>query len=96
LQEKTKEHTFPIMKSVKSVKSRDARWNILDRLLDEATVAHEEVLITGPRSNAVLVSEEDWNAIQETLRLLSVSGMGESIREGLDTSVVECEKELGW
>lgn len=68
----------------------------LDRLLDEAAVAHEPVLITGPRSNGVLVGEEDWNAIQETLHLLSIPGMRESIRQGLATPVEECEKEPGW
>jgi PHD/YefM family antitoxin component YafN of YafNO toxin-antitoxin module len=54
------------------------------------------VLITGPRSNAVLVDEEDWNAIQETLNLLSVSGMRESIVEGLATPLVDCKEDPGW
>jgi antitoxin YefM len=61
------------------VNTSEARDN-LDRLLDEAAAAHEPVLITGPRSNGVLVGEEDWNAIQETLHLLSIPGMHESIR----------------
>ena len=68
----------------------------LYRLLDEAARDHEPTLITGRRSNAVLVSEDDWNSIQETLHLLSVPGMRESIREGLDTPVEECETEPGW
>jgi len=68
----------------------------LDRLLDEAVEAHQPVLITGPRANAVLVAEEDWNAIQETLYLLSVPGMRQSIRVGLETPIEECEKEPGW
>ncbi len=68
-----------------SVTASDAREK-LDRLLDEAASAHEPVLITGPRTNGVLVSESDWNAIQETLYLLSVPGMRESIREGLETA----------
>src|ERR1700722_7833580 len=68
----------------------------LYRLLDETASAHEPVLITGPRSNAVLVGEEDWNAIQETLHLLSVPGMRESIQEGLRTPPGECAKEPGW
>lgn len=65
----------------------------LCRLLDETAEAHQPVLITGARSNAVLVSEEDWCAIQETLYLLSVPGMRESIRIGLETPVEACEKE---
>jgi antitoxin YefM len=68
----------------------------LYRLLDETVSDHEPVLITGLRSNAVLVREEDWNAIQETLHLLSVPGMCESIIEGLATPVDQCEKEPGW
>jgi PHD/YefM family antitoxin component YafN of YafNO toxin-antitoxin module len=68
----------------------------LYRLLDDTAAAHEPVLITGPRSNAVLVAEEDWNSIQETLHLLSVPGMRESIREGLGTPIEECAPEPGW
>ena len=68
----------------------------LYRLLDETARDHEPLLITGPRANAVLVGEEDWNSIQETLYLLSVPGMRESIREGLEGPVEECAKEPGW
>jgi len=66
------------------------------RLIDEAATSHEPVLITGKRNKAVLISEEDWEAIQETLYLLSVPGMRESIREGMDTPVEECDEELEW
>jgi len=65
-------------------------------LIDEAAVSHSPVLITGKRNNAVLVSEEDWSAIQETLFLLSVPGMRESIKEGMRTPVEECSQDLGW
>jgi antitoxin YefM len=68
----------------------------LGRLVDEAAASHEPILITGKRANAVLLSEEDWRAIQETLYLLSVPGMRESIREGLQTPVEECTRELDW
>lgn len=68
----------------------------LGRLVDEAAASHEPVLITGKRGNAVLVSEDDWRAIQETLYLLSIPGMRESIREGLQTPVAECTRELDW
>ena len=73
----------------------DARANLY-RLIDEAASTHEPVLITGKRHNAVLISEEDWSAIQETLRLLSIPGMRESIKEGLTTPVEECEKGIDW
>jgi prevent-host-death family protein len=68
----------------------------LGRLVDEAAASHEPILITGKRANAVLLSEEDWRAIQETLYLLSVPGMRESVREGLQTPVEECARELDW
>ncbi|HBZ56433.1 MAG TPA: type II toxin-antitoxin system prevent-host-death family antitoxin [Syntrophobacteraceae bacterium] len=68
----------------------------LYRLIDEAVSSHEPIYITGKRGNAVLISEEDWRAIQETLYLLTVPGMRESIREGLATAVEECSEELGW
>ena len=68
----------------------------LYRLLDETAAAHEPVLISGPRSKAVLIGEEDWNAIQETLYLLTIPGMRESIRRGLQTPVAKCKKEPGW
>ena len=54
------------------------------------------VLITGRRSNAVLIGEEDWQAIQETLYLLSIPGMRESIRKGMSTPVEDCVRELRW
>ena len=65
-------------------------------LIDEATDTHQPVLITGKRGNAVLVSEDDWNAISETLHLLSVPGMRESIKEGLDQDLSDTSKELDW
>jgi antitoxin YefM len=68
----------------------------LYRLIDEASASHEPILITGKRGNAVLVSEEDWRSIQETLYLMSIPGMRESIVEGLGTPVDECAKEIDW
>jgi prevent-host-death family protein len=65
-------------------------------LIDEVTENHRPVVITGKRGNAVLVSEEDWNAISETLHLLSVPGMRESIQEGLKQDLSESSKELDW
>lgn len=68
----------------------------LYRLVDETAATHEPILITGKRANAVLISEEDWEAIQETLFLLGIPGMRESIREGLQTPIDECSQELDW
>ena len=68
----------------------------LYRLIDEATQSHKPVLITGKRGNAVLLSEQDWNAINETLYLVSIPGMRESIRQGLQTRLEDCGTELDW
>ena len=65
-------------------------------LIDEAAQTHRPVVITGKRNNAVLLSEDNWNAINETLFLLSVPGMRESIRKGIDTDLGECDKDLDW
>ena len=77
------------------IKASEARAKLY-RLIDEAAVSHEPILITGKRRNAVLVSEEDWRSVQETLFLLSIPGMRESIIDGLNTPVEECAKELEW
>jgi antitoxin YefM len=72
----------------------EARANLYD-LIDETAVTHQPIFITGKSKNAVLISEEDWNAISETLYLLS-SGMRESIKDGLNQDLSECSKELDW
>ncbi len=69
---------------------------MLYRLIDELAESHEPVHITGKRASAVLLSEEDWRSVQETLHLLSIPGMRESIRKGLKTPVEKCSKEPGW
>jgi len=68
----------------------------LYRLIDEAAQSHSPIHITGKRNNAVLVSEEDWDAVQETLYLLSVPGMRESIKGGMSTPADECAEEPDW
>jgi prevent-host-death family protein len=65
-------------------------------LLDEVALSHEPVQIAGKRNSAVLVSEDDWRAIKETLFLLGIPGMRESIREGMQSPIEECEEELDW
>jgi antitoxin YefM len=68
----------------------------LYNLVDEVKETHEPVQIVGKRNSAVLVSEEDWRAIEETLYLTSIPGMRESIKKGLKTPVEKCDKEPGW
>ncbi|GAP95299.1 type II toxin-antitoxin system Phd/YefM family antitoxin [Leptolyngbya sp. NIES-2104] len=73
----------------------DARQQLQD-LIDAVSQSHQPIVIAGQTSNAVLLSEADWAAVQETLYLLSVPGMRESIREGLATPTEECDRELEW
>ena len=73
----------------------DARANLY-RLIDQANESHEPVIISGKRNNAVLVSEEDWMSVQETLYLVSIPGMRESIRAGMREPLHESSKDLDW
>ena len=77
------------------ITATEARSNLY-RLIDETAESHKPIVIMGKRNKAVLVSEEDWAAIQETLFLLSVPGMRESIREGMDTPANQCDEDLDW
>lgn len=78
-----------------TIKATEARAKLF-QLLDQAAESHEPIQITGKRGNAVLISEGDWRAIQETLYLLSIPGMRESIRRGLKTSADKCSEKPGW
>lgn len=73
----------------------EARANLY-RLMDQTAESHQPVTIVGKRNDAVLVSAEDWQAIQETLHLLSVPGMRESIKAGMAEPVDGCAPEPGW
>ena len=73
----------------------DARANLY-RLIDQTKESHEPVIISGKRNNAVLISEDDWKSIQETLFLTSIPGMRESIIEGMKEPLSESSRELDW
>lgn len=73
----------------------EARANLY-RLIDQTAESHQPIHITGKRGNAVLLSAEDWQAIQETLYLLSVPGMRESIKGGMAEPLERSVKELNW
>ena len=73
----------------------EARANLY-RLLDQTSETHQPITITGKRNSAVLVSSEDWESIQETLYLLSVPGMRDSIRDGMAEPIESCSRELNW
>ena len=68
----------------------------LYKLINETADSHEPVFISGKKANAVLISEEDWNAINKTPHLLSIQGMRESIIEGLQTPLEDCDESIEW
>ena len=78
---------------MKTISATSARADLY-RVIDSTVENHEPVQITGRRGNAILVSEPDWRAIQETLYLVSIPGMRESIRAGMAESVEDCSKEV--
>ena len=78
-----------------TVNVTEARANLY-KLIDDASVSHEPIVITGKRGNAVLLAEDDWNAINETLYLISVPGMRGSIIEGVQEILKETSTELKW
>jgi prevent-host-death family protein len=88
-------YSFTENTSMQTITASEARANLY-RLIDETAESHQPIAITGKRTNAVLLSAEDWSAIQETLYLLSVPGMRESITAGMMASTEECSKELDW
>jgi len=80
---------------MKTISITEARKNIY-KLIDQVTEAHEPLQITSKRSNAVLMSEEDWRSIQETMYLISIPGMRESIIDGLKSPLNDASEELEW
>lgn len=81
--------------AMKTISASIARANLY-KLIDEAAVSAEPIQIAGKRKSVVLLSADDWAAVQETLYLLSIPGMRESIRKGLKTPLAKCSKMLKW
>jgi prevent-host-death family protein len=77
------------------ISATEARSNFY-RLIDQTSSSHEPIIITGKRGNAVLLSEADWKSIQETMFLLNIPGMRESIKDGLETPIDDCSEGLDW
>jgi antitoxin YefM len=77
------------------VTASEARASLY-RLIDEASDSHQPILISGKRNNAVLVCAEDWQAIQETMYLVSIPGMRESIRAGMVEPLAKSAKKVAW
>ncbi len=81
--------------SMNALTASEARANLY-RLMDQAAESHKPILISGKRNNSILLAEDDWAAIQETLFLLSVPGMRESIKTGMLEDAASCASELDW
>lgn len=80
------------MQTLSASKARADLYN----LMDQAAENHEPVVITGKRNNAVLISQEDWNAIAETLHLNAVPGLTGSIQEAMQSPDSEFSDTLEW
>lgn len=80
---------------VTPITASEARADLF-RLIDQAAESHQPILISGKRSSAVLVSAEDWQAIQETLYLLAIPGMRESIKKGMAEPLDKSAKAVIW
>jgi len=78
-----------------SITATQARSKLY-KLIDEANASHHPIQITGKRGNAVLISEDDWRAISETLQLSSIPGMVNSIKVGMNEKIEDCSEELDW
>lgn len=78
-----------------SITATTARANLY-RLIDQVSESHHPIIITGKKSSAVLISEDDWSAIQETLYLQSIPGLAKSIKKGMKEPIKKCKKELDW
>ena len=80
---------------MKNISASEARKRLYN-LVDEVQESHRPVQIVGKRNSAVLLSEEDWRAIEETLYLATIPDLRESIMKGLKTPVEKCDVEIGW
>ena len=80
---------------MQTLSASEARANLY-RLIDETAESHEPIVISGKRTNAVLLAADDWSAIQETLFLLAVPGMRESIKAGMAEPLAKSAKALKW
>jgi antitoxin YefM len=80
------------MTTITVTEARKRLYNLVDNVAE----SHKPVRIVGKRNSAVLVSEEDWQAVQETLCLTSIPGMRVSIRAGLKAAVEECDEKFKW
>jgi antitoxin YefM len=80
---------------MKTLSAQEAK-KLIDQLLDQASESHQPVKITGEHHNGILISEEMWQSIQETSELTQIPGLRDSIKEGLNTPLDQCDEKLDW
>jgi len=80
---------------VSSINITSARKDLY-RIVESVNESHEPIHITGKKNSAVLVGEDDWKSIEETLYLSSIPGMRESIIDGMKTPIEKLESDLDW
>jgi antitoxin YefM len=80
------------MTTLTATEARKSLYN----LVDDVALSHDPIQIVGKRHSAILISEDDWRAIQETLYIASIPGMRESIKKGLITPIDKCSEKLAW
>lgn len=78
-----------------TITASDARANLY-RLIDQTAQTHQPVAISGKRATAILISEEDWSAIQESLYLSELPGMRESVRQAMAEPLTRGKRKLKW
>jgi len=83
------------MKAINITKARADLFNIVESINENSVPI---VLTNTKGKNVVLVGEDDWNSIQETIYLNSIQGMTTSLKKGMETSLKECirEEDVSW
>lgn len=77
-----------------SIMNATSARNNFFKVMDEAVITHEPICVTGKNGNVIIISEEDWKAIQETLYLISIPGMKEKLLQGANTPLDECAEDI--
>ncbi|MDD5156574.1 type II toxin-antitoxin system Phd/YefM family antitoxin [Sulfurimonas sp.] len=80
---------------IRVMSASEVRANIYN-VMDETAQSHEPVLITGKRNNVVMLSLEDWNAIEETLYLNSIPNLASSIQDSMKSDDSEFSEDIEW
>lgn len=80
------------MKSISAAKLKNNFYDVLEEL----SLEDKPIKITGKKNNAILITEDHWNSLQETMCLLSIPGMKESILEAKNEPIENWSSKLPW